>query len=105
MSWVAGAAWLTEECCDLIVQAPDEMVTARQGLDAVLVPAPGSPSRMELELCGASACEAAKPFASVGNNAAFYEMSQHLVGVFLEAFTFSKTTQSKKTLKLLKALV
>lgn len=81
------------------------MVTARQGLDAVLVPAPGSPSRMESKSCGTGACKTAKPFASIGNNAASYEMSQHLVGVFLEAFTFAKTTQSKKTLKLIKTLV
>lgn len=77
----------------------------RQGLDAVIVPAPSSPSRVELKLCGTSACEAAQLRPSIVNNAASYEMSQHLVGVFLEAFTFAKTTQSKKTLKLMKTLM
>lgn len=67
------------------------------------LPAPGSPSRMELKLCVTRACEAAQLFPPIVSDASFREMSQHLVA-FLGALTFAKTTQSEKTLKFIKTL-
>lgn len=81
-------------------------LTVRQGLGAAIVPAPGSPSRMELIFCGTSGCEVAQLFPSIiVNNASSHATSQHLVGVFLEAFTFAKNSTKQKKLKLLRNLI
>lgn len=54
-------------------------------------------------VCGTRDCKTAQLFPSIVNNAS-REMSQHLVGVFLEAFTFAKTTQ-RKNLKLIRTVI